>query len=280
MPAFKLLPIPESLPLPIGCAHRFCFACKEAPHEPATCKVAERFAVEREGARLAGELDSSRWITENTTACISCSAPVSRTSGCNHMRCSRCQGEFCYACGAAWDNSHYGCARSAAQDDGANFNKDDVRAWSLGGYDRWEGIAARQGPGFWRDLLRDGKHLPAALPLLEEAQTAALHGAEMMRNSFMVDLAIPEGLEYTVARKRLRVLRADLEGVLTCLVHIVLPRNVTGMDGRLDLRRPLAVAYAIEGSEASRARLEAQAAAVRQVTSRMELSMKNRENGS
>ena len=216
-----------------GCGTEFCFNCKEDPHEPASCKVWEAFSAEREGAKLSGELDSSKWISENTTPCTSCSAPINRTEGCNHMKCTRCRGEFCYACGATWDNSHYGCARRAAQDDARDgqYNAQDVRAWCLGGCERWEACIGRQPPDYWPRLL--ASCCPLAREVLGEAHAAVLEGAQVMRHSFAIDLAIPTGVEYAVARRRLRLLRADLETALQPLLEAVVLRNVLGMDGKL-----------------------------------------------
>ncbi|KAL3940355.1 MAG: hypothetical protein SGARI_001000, partial [Bacillariaceae sp.] len=42
--------------------------------------------------------ESSRWMNANTRACPSCSAKIVKQGGCNHMRCSNCRAEFCWAC--------------------------------------------------------------------------------------------------------------------------------------------------------------------------------------
>jgi hypothetical protein len=42
--------------------------------------------------------ESSRWMSANARACPSCSAKIVKHGGCNHMRCSNCRAEFCWAC--------------------------------------------------------------------------------------------------------------------------------------------------------------------------------------
>jgi len=53
-------------------------------------------------------------------------------------------------------------------------------------------------------------------------------------------------VEYVIARRRLRMLRGDLEAALHDLVEAVLLRNEMGMDGKYDLRKPFALAHAIQ----------------------------------
>ena len=63
-----------SIGVTCGCGATFCFACKAHVHEPASCKIWEVLCAEMETAKALGELDSSKWIRENTTACTSCAA--------------------------------------------------------------------------------------------------------------------------------------------------------------------------------------------------------------
>lgn len=225
-----------------------------------------------ETAKALGELDSSKWIRENTTACTSCAAPVSRTEGCNHMKCTRCRGEFCYACGAVWDNTHYACARRGQDGQGqadqlvsqlVSRSNEDVRAWSLGGCNRWEGVLRRQPDSYWTDLLADFPAFSAALEVLREAHSAVLVGASLMKHSFAIDLAIREGKEYEVARERLRIVRGELEAVVQPLSDAILPRNAQGgMDGKVDLRAPMAIAMVVASDPDAAARVQAAAASV------------------
>ena len=42
--------------------------------------------------------ETSRWLDANTRPCPSCSVPIVKASGCNHMKCSHCKADFCWAC--------------------------------------------------------------------------------------------------------------------------------------------------------------------------------------
>eukprot|EP00529_Nitzschia_sp_RCC80_P011913 CAMPEP_0113482866 /NCGR_PEP_ID=MMETSP0014_2-20120614/23140_1 /TAXON_ID=2857 /ORGANISM="Nitzschia sp." /LENGTH=575 /DNA_ID=CAMNT_0000376397 /DNA_START=308 /DNA_END=2035 /DNA_ORIENTATION=- /assembly_acc=CAM_ASM_000159 len=41
---------------------------------------------------------TNEWMKSNTRQCPSCSVPISKIDGCNHMNCSHCQAQFCWAC--------------------------------------------------------------------------------------------------------------------------------------------------------------------------------------
>jgi IBR domain, a half RING-finger domain len=41
---------------------------------------------------------TNEWMKSNTRPCPSCSVPISKVSGCNHMKCSHCGAQFCWAC--------------------------------------------------------------------------------------------------------------------------------------------------------------------------------------
>jgi hypothetical protein len=42
--------------------------------------------------------ETSRWMDANTRPCPSCSVPIHKDGGCNHMRCGHCHASFCWAC--------------------------------------------------------------------------------------------------------------------------------------------------------------------------------------
>ena len=54
------------------------------------------FSPERNAA--IGDKASADWIGSNTRQCPSCSVPINKASGCNHMRCGNCGANFCWAC--------------------------------------------------------------------------------------------------------------------------------------------------------------------------------------
>jgi hypothetical protein len=42
--------------------------------------------------------ETKEWMENNTRLCPSCSAPITKNGGCNHMQCSHCHAKFCWAC--------------------------------------------------------------------------------------------------------------------------------------------------------------------------------------
>ena len=57
----------------------------------------ESFVLPAESKQLEDE-ETSRWVETNTRPCPSCSVPISKAGGCNHVRCSHCGANFCWAC--------------------------------------------------------------------------------------------------------------------------------------------------------------------------------------
>jgi hypothetical protein len=57
----------------------------------------EPFILPAESKQLHDE-KTSRWIDANTRPCPSCSVPIDKIGGCNHMRCCHCHASFCWAC--------------------------------------------------------------------------------------------------------------------------------------------------------------------------------------
>ncbi|CAB9511489.1 IBR domain-containing protein 1 [Seminavis robusta] len=56
---------------------------------------------------------TQKWIGSNTRPCPSCSVPISKIEGCNHMQCAHCRARFCWACmrvgsACAAFNCHHG----------------------------------------------------------------------------------------------------------------------------------------------------------------------------
>uniref|UniRef100_A0A7S4JXE1 RING-type domain-containing protein n=1 Tax=Odontella aurita TaxID=265563 RepID=A0A7S4JXE1_9STRA len=41
---------------------------------------------------------TEKWIGNNCRPCPSCSAPISKAGGCNHIQCGKCKAHFCWAC--------------------------------------------------------------------------------------------------------------------------------------------------------------------------------------
>jgi hypothetical protein len=57
----------------------------------------ESFVLPAESKHLQDD-ETSRWMDAHTRPCPSCSVPIVKSGGCNHMRCSHCGADFCWAC--------------------------------------------------------------------------------------------------------------------------------------------------------------------------------------
>ena len=72
------------------CGHVYCFTHGDA-HPRRSCAEWVR-------DNMATEASTLRFIKDTTKPCPRCKVPTHKSEGCNHMRCSRCQGEWCWLC--------------------------------------------------------------------------------------------------------------------------------------------------------------------------------------
>lgn len=77
-----------------ACQLEWCFVCHAPWHAEMTCKQFQK------GDRLlkswAKEMNQGQL---NAQRCPKCKIYIQRTSGCDHMHCTRCKTDFCYRCG-------------------------------------------------------------------------------------------------------------------------------------------------------------------------------------
>ncbi|CAL5014068.1 unnamed protein product [Urochloa decumbens] len=75
------------------CGNAFCWRCGGAPHWPAGCAAAARWARAADGA-------SGDWILLHTKPCPACRRPIERApGGCDNMECAPpCGHRFCWGC--------------------------------------------------------------------------------------------------------------------------------------------------------------------------------------
>jgi ariadne-1 len=83
-----------------ACGARFCFACGEAPHSPASCAMMADWA-----RRLREGTETSQWLSAHTKPCPRCAKPVEKNGGCNLVLC-RCGQAFCWLCGRGTGRAH------------------------------------------------------------------------------------------------------------------------------------------------------------------------------
>ncbi|EGT37395.1 hypothetical protein CAEBREN_08953 [Caenorhabditis brenneri] len=81
-----------------SCGSTFCFLCKSDAHYPATCLQFRLW----EKQRMDFGQKTSSWILSNTRDCPRCFAPVQKTGGCAHMKCTGCRHEYCWNCSQDW----------------------------------------------------------------------------------------------------------------------------------------------------------------------------------
>lgn len=121
----KLIARADLLSVCEDCGLAFCSRCLLSWHgEYVICQP------KRETAELtAEEAASLDYINLYTSPCPTCDAPASKTHGCNHMICSRCNTHFCYLC-SAWldpDNPY----RHYNEQPGGKVTSCYMRLWEL-----------------------------------------------------------------------------------------------------------------------------------------------------
>lgn len=95
------------------CGFEFCFDCGNAAHAPATCEQVEAWHRALLEAEEAGDVQAAprqeqeqvmakKWILNHARPCPKCKVPIEKMQGCNHMKCTSCQYEFCWACLGSW----------------------------------------------------------------------------------------------------------------------------------------------------------------------------------
>lgn len=87
------------------CRAELCFKCSERWHPHSTCAEASAASL----AQLLGGSSGSLSSTEELKRCPSCSMGIVRSTGCNFLRCSRCDFEFCWLCLGEYSDNHFAC---------------------------------------------------------------------------------------------------------------------------------------------------------------------------
>ncbi|CAN6297856.1 unnamed protein product [Urochloa humidicola] len=82
----------EDADLECRCGNAFCWRCGGAPHWPAGCAAAARWARDADDA-------TAGWLLLNTKPCPRCRRPIERIGGCDNMECAApCGHRFCWGC--------------------------------------------------------------------------------------------------------------------------------------------------------------------------------------
>ena len=96
-----------------GAGHFFCWSCSEEAHDPCNCdswkawkskiaSLADKDISRASAALLKERATSEAWVAKNSKPCPKCKIPIQRSDGCNHMTCSKCNHDFCWACLGRW----------------------------------------------------------------------------------------------------------------------------------------------------------------------------------
>ncbi|OAL44431.1 hypothetical protein IQ07DRAFT_473653, partial [Pyrenochaeta sp. DS3sAY3a] len=87
----------------VACGFRACTVHNVAFHEHETCAQYDvRVEKEAQSQRAGEDAQSSAYVAENSVQCPVCTVQIQKTSGCDHMTCTRCQTDFCYICRALY----------------------------------------------------------------------------------------------------------------------------------------------------------------------------------
>jgi len=74
-----------------SCGYKFCTECQQEAHEGMSC-------AQKTFQMVDNKVGSAKWISQNTKPCPACHVPICKNGGCSHMRCTRCNYEFCWYC--------------------------------------------------------------------------------------------------------------------------------------------------------------------------------------
>jgi len=91
----------------------------------------EAFVLPAQSTQLEDE-ETSRWVKTNTRQCPSCSVPISKAGGCNHVKCSHCGAVFCWACMRLRTACRaYRCQNDAPYQNASLFDNNSLRERSV-----------------------------------------------------------------------------------------------------------------------------------------------------
>jgi len=87
------------------CSHLFCGRCRDEPHWPVSCQIAQKYKDKRQRLnhnRLEPQNMMHKILVQGKV-CPSCQNFIEKASGCNHMTCL-CGYDFCWVCLLAWED--------------------------------------------------------------------------------------------------------------------------------------------------------------------------------
>lgn len=82
-------------------SHEFCFNCQFENHLPLPCPLAKKWIQ-----KCSDDSETLNWLKVNTQACPKCETFIEKNGGCNHVRCTKCNYQFCWICLGDWVRYH------------------------------------------------------------------------------------------------------------------------------------------------------------------------------
>uniref|UniRef100_T1IWJ2 RING-type domain-containing protein n=1 Tax=Strigamia maritima TaxID=126957 RepID=T1IWJ2_STRMM len=73
--------------------HVTCSKCGNDVHAPADCDMMQKWME-----KCAGDVESVRYLNENTKDCPICHVCIEKDGGCDSIRCVNCENIFCWIC--------------------------------------------------------------------------------------------------------------------------------------------------------------------------------------
>jgi ariadne-1 len=184
----------------------FCFKCGEEDHIPSTC-----FYLECWNEKEKSDSENLTWIKANTKPCPGCNNPIEKNQGCMHMRCSKCNIEFCWLCLTEWKvhgsgtGGYYACNKyeKLKETDDALKEREKIIADSkdelnryMFHYERYRNhqksrdLCIKQKDKIAKNitLLHDIKSYPSSeLQFLEEAANIVIKCRQVLSYTYIVD---------------------------------------------------------------------------------------------
>ncbi|TKR77213.1 hypothetical protein L596_018226 [Steinernema carpocapsae] len=96
------------------CKTTFCFLCGADYHVPINCEMLKKWIK-----KCNDDSETAHYLSANTKNCPKCDSLIEKSGGCNHMKCSKCQHDFCWMCSSEWKThgtEYYNCSRYKEQD--------------------------------------------------------------------------------------------------------------------------------------------------------------------
>jgi hypothetical protein len=89
-----------------SCKMKICIHCKVPYHDGINCEQYQHWKLNS----TESEKQYKEWAEKNSKKCPQCKAGIEKNGGCNHIKCTKCNCNFCWLCGAIFNTTreHFG----------------------------------------------------------------------------------------------------------------------------------------------------------------------------